>query len=204
MTLANLPQQRKPKKRRAAILLCVALGIGLPICFLHRRDPSFLSGALSQVPFVRDFVSVPPATRPYGMAPQAFSAYLRACKTANVSPFRISQTIGDDARSVGYHKRDGILKIGGENIDYCAAVDLAVFGLNESQIARFQSALSREGFANFYRHGGKWTGDEHIHAIYGSLKMKSQLEEQTRDWLSERRENGSPKLNWEKKFRALN
>ncbi len=198
------PTQPKLSKRLRALSACVALGTAIALGLGHQHDPSFLNGALSQVPLVRDFFAVAPAKRPYGMAPQAFAAYLRACKTANIDPFRIGQTIGDDPRSVGYHRRDGVLKIGGENIEYCAAVDLAVFGLNGPQITQFQNALAQEGFASFYRHEGKWAGDEHIHAIYGRLKMKPQLAGQTRDWLRTRHKQNLPHLPWENQFRALN
>jgi hypothetical protein len=139
--------------------------------------------------------------RPYGMAPVAFEAYTRACYRAGIHPDRIGQTIGDHPLSRGYHKRDGVLVISREKVDYCAAVDLGVFDLSEAQIKRFLNELARQGFACWYRHGGKWTGGEHIHAIYALLPMKPQLRGQVRQFLQERRRAGLRPLKWEVKLR---
>ena len=132
--------------------------------------------------------------RPFRMAPQAFAAYERACRRADVNIERIGQTIGDALDSVGYHRRDSVLKMAGENVEYCAAVDLAVAGLSEKQIARWCASLAREGFAPFYRHKGKWKHKRHIHAIYAKLRMKPQLRRQVREFLAQRRDDGLPRL----------
>jgi hypothetical protein len=96
----------------------------------------------------------PRATRPYGMAPVAWQAYLRACDRAGIHPFRIGQTIGDDPRSVGYHKRDGVLRVGKEKFDYTAAVDLGTQDLPPQKINAFVEEIAAHGFAAIYRHMG--------------------------------------------------
>ena len=116
------------------------------------------------------------------MAPQAFAAFMRACNRMKVTPYRIGQTIGEHPRSVGYHRRDGVLKIKGQNIDYTAAVDLGAQDMTPVQIQRFLDVMAWEGFAVWYRSGPRWKNGEHIHAIYGALKMKPQLEGQMRDF----------------------
>jgi hypothetical protein len=140
--------------------------------------------------------------RPYGMAPQAFEAYLTACRQAGVSPARIGQTIGDHPRSVGYHKRDGIVKVGGETIEYTAAVDLAAFELPEWQRQKFLRALAKNGFAAWYRSGPRWKNGEHIHAIYASLPMKPQLRGQVTEWLRDRRIARQRPYAWETALRC--
>ncbi|HVF84354.1 MAG TPA: hypothetical protein VM821_00120, partial [Abditibacteriaceae bacterium] len=96
--------------------------------------------------------------RPYGMAPQAFKDYVRACARARINPRRISQTIGSDPRSVGYHRRDGVVVQNRRKVAYCAAVDVDTAGLRTGQIRRLCVALAREGFAAFYRRGAAWEG----------------------------------------------
>lgn len=142
-------------------------------------------------------------TRPYGMAPQAFYAFVRACNGAKIHPWRIGQTIGDHPLSVGYHKKDGVVKWKGDLFDYCAAVDLGTSDLNNYQIQLFLEALAQQGFAAFYRHEGKWKGREHIHAIYGLLPMKSQLCGQVKQFLRERRAARKKSLKWARKFKSL-
>ena len=142
--------------------------------------------------------------RPYGMVPQAFKDYVRACARARVNPHRISQTIGNDPRSAGYHQRDGVVVQNRRKIAYCAAVDVDIGGLRAGQIRRLCVSLAREGFAAFYRRGDAWEGDEHIHAVYGAVKMKPQLQQQVRQFLRERRENGFRRLWWVRKFRRRN
>ena len=139
-------------------------------------------------------------TRPYGMAPVAWNAYLRACRQAKIHPLRVGQTIGNHPRSVGYHKRDGVLRVGKERVDYSAAVDLGTWDLTPAQINSFVDALADQGFAAFYRHKGKWKGGEHIHAIYAFLPMKPQLQLQVKEFLqSRKREGKSPK--WRAKLK---
>jgi hypothetical protein len=138
--------QRKPRSRfpLLTLLLCLVLGAGAVWWFRSGRKPVSLATLratlppvpqlsqlprLSQLPSGETFMlKPPPLTRPYGMAPQAFAAFMRACNRMKVSPYRIGQTIGNHPRSVGYHQRDGVLKVNGQNIDYCAAVDLGAQG----------------------------------------------------------------------------
>lgn len=136
------------------------------------------------------------------MAPQAFSAFVRASHNAKIHPWRIGQTIGEHPLSAGYHKRDGITKWKGEAFDYCTAVDLGTSDLNDYQIKLFLEALAEQGFAAFYRHEGKWQGREHIHAIYALLPMKSQLRGQVKQFLRERRAARKKTLRWARKFKA--
>ncbi len=140
-------------------------------------------------------------TLPYGMAPPAFKAFVRACHRAKIHPWRIGQTIGEHPLSVGYHRQDGVWRLNKMPFDYCAAVDLGTSDLNETQIKVFLEELAKQGFASFYRHGGKWKGREHIHAIYALLPMKIQLRRQVREFLRERRAAKKPNLKWAKRWR---
>lgn len=142
-----------------------------------------------------------PVSRPYGMAPAAFDGLLRACNNARIHPRRVGQTIGDHPFSAGYHHRDGIVKFRGQRIDYTAAVDLGTTDLERAQIARFLEALAAQGFAAWYREKGQWRGHEHIHAIYGPLRMKWQLQGQMRQWELQRRREGKRRYRWQKRWR---
>ena len=143
----------------------------------------------------------PRLTRPYGMAPAAFEGFKRACFAAHVHPNRIGQTIGDYPLSAGYHKRDGTLQYRGQTLDYTAAVDLGTSDLTRPQIERLLEALARQSFAAFYREGGKWRGQEHIHAIYAPLPMKPQLRAQVREWRQKRKRQNKPLYSWQRKYR---
>jgi len=123
-----------------------------------------------------------------------------ACGEAKIHPFRLGQTIGDHPLSVGYHHRDGVVKFRGERLDYTAAVDLDTNDLKRAQLNRFLESLARQGFAAFYREGGKWRGREHIHAIYAPLPMKSQLQSQVREWEESRRRAGKRRYRWQKRW----
>ena len=128
----------------------------------------------------------------------AFKAYTHACRKTGISPDRLTQTIGDSPRSFGYHLKDGTLKVNGQRIDYCAATDFRTSDLSPAQIVRFVRALDSQGFAVWYRHGGKWQGSEHIHAVYALLPMKAQLRRQVRLYLREE------KPDWARKWRQRN
>lgn len=140
-------------------------------------------------------------TRPYGMAPAAFDAFLRACNNAQIHPHRIGQTIGDHPLSVGYHRRDGTVSFRGQKLDYTAAVDLGTEDLSRAQLTRFLESLAAQGFAAFYRENGKWRGREHIHAIYAPLPLKPQLQKQVREWESKRRRARKPIYDWQRRWR---
>lgn len=140
-------------------------------------------------------------SRPYGMASAAFDGLLRACNNARIHPYRINQTIGDHPASVGYHHRDGAVIFRGQKIDYTAAVDVETADLNSPQITQFLESLAAQGFASFYREKGKWRGREHIHAIYGPLRMKPQLQSQMREWETARRGAGKKRYRWQKRWR---
>lgn len=179
----------------AAIYAVVGL---LVLAMIGRVRPGLLPPQLGR------FASLAPTrlSRPYGMAPVAWKAYLRACDRAGVHPHRIGQTIGNHPRSKGYHHLDGRWT-GGLRTDYCAAVDIGVWGLSQNRIARFCVQLTRQGFAPFYRRGAKWKDGEHIHAIYALLPMKPQLRGQVNEFLRARHHRGLPRLKWEKKLRVM-
>jgi hypothetical protein len=160
-----------------------------------------VSSALNgQIP--RLTLSGPPRMeRPYGMAPEAFRAYIRACNNAKVHPWRIGQTIGSHPRSVGYHHKDGTIIEDGVRYDYTAAIDLGGIDLSDARRKIFLEALARQGFAAFWRASKNWKGNEHIHAIYCLIPMKPQLRGQVLEWVEERRDEGKPRLRWIRKLR---
>lgn len=124
--------------------------------------------------------------RPYGMAPAAFDAYIRACFHADISPDRITQTIGRAAASAGVHHRDGILFEGARPVPYCAAVDISTRDLSRVQIRSLLHQLATQGFAAWYRHTGSFASNRHIHAIFAGLKMKRELQRQVLAFLNDR------------------
>ena len=191
----NPPQPGQPHKKRNLLAVAV-LGAGLT-CLV---TANYRYGWRWSGPFAYFLPRPAHLTRPYGIAPEAFNAFVRACAHAGVSPDRITQTIGDFPLSKGYHHRDGTLLKHGVEYDYTAATDIHVMGLNDAQITRLLHELAQQGFACWYRHGGHWTGDEHIHAVYALLPMKSQLQRQVRLFLHERREAGLQPLKWERKL----
>lgn len=138
-------------------------------------------------------------TRPYGMAPVAFRAFLQACNAAKVSPLRVSQTLGDNPRSKGYHLQDGTI----QGQPYSAAVDLGVNDLTPAKRGELLEALARCGFATWFRSGPRWNNDEHVHAVYAGLPMKPQLQEQVRLWNRQRQQGGRKTLRWQKKWRRF-
>lgn len=144
-------------------------------------------------------VPQPRLARPYGMAPAAFNGFVHACYRARIHPNRIGQTIGDHPLSVGYHKRDGVVKFRGQKLDYTAAVDIGTSDLTRAQINVFLEALASQGFAAFYREKGKWRGHEHIHAIYARLEMKPQLRGQLEEWNRKRRRARRKTYPWQLK-----
>lgn len=126
--------------------------------------------------------------RKYGFAPNAFSAYIRACFRAGINPDRVSQTIGNAPASAGYHKKDGVVIIDGVKYDYCAATDIGVRDsdydfLSDKEIKALLTELGKEGFAAWYRN---WPGNKHIHMVYCGLAMKSQLRGQVHDYLNKK------------------
>ena len=188
--------QHNPRFRRVLMVLIALSALVLGVLLTQQNTRWFQSVPLPRV--------VPQKlSRPYGMAPVAWQAYLRACKTAKIHPNRIGQTLGDHPNSVGYHKRDGVLQRSKEKIDYTAAVDLGVLDLTPQQTNAFVDALASQGFAAFHRHEGKWKGNEHIHAIYAFLPMKPQLQIQVGEFLRARRKAKKP-VKWEKKLRRQN
>ena len=202
---ANIRGGARPRPRFAAFcLLALSASVAITGTLLVLLSTGRVRPGLLPPQFGRLALLAAPArlSRPYGMAPVAWKAYLRACDRAGVHPNRIGQTIGNHPRSKGYHHLDGRWT-GGLRTDYCAAVDIGIWSLSQQRIARFCVALSRQGFAPFYRHGAKWKDGEHIHAIYALLPMKPQLRGQVNEFLRVRRRHGLPRLKWEKKLRRM-
>lgn len=116
----------------------------------------------------------------WGLAPAA-SDHLRCAGITSAS--QISQTIGNAAASAGTHAQDGTIS----GAAYCAATDIRVGGLTESQVHALVDRLTTQGFAAYYRNPGHdgWPSTEarHIHAIYAGVPMKASLRAQVRDWL---------------------
>ena len=122
--------------------------------------------------------------RPKGMTPAMFESWIRACFYAEVSPDRVTQTIGNAKASAGYHAKDGQITINGAvKINYCAAVDFSVRGLTRSQIKKLLENLAKQGWVAWFR---DWEGNEHIHAVYVGIYMKPQLAAQVIDFLNDR------------------
>jgi hypothetical protein len=187
-------------KRRLifSLLVCASISSVIGLWMYLQRHPQ--TAARWSVP--PQFITPAPwrLSRPHGMAPVAFAAYVRACNNAQIHPFRIGQTIGDHPRSVGYHKRDGVILVNGQKEEYCAAIDLGTWDLEDARINRFVRELGKQGFAAWYRHGPNWKNGEHIHAIYAFLPMKRQLRGQVLLYLREERAAGRP-VRWERKMR---
>lgn len=177
--------------RRLSISLFGLISVLLSASFLWLRPPPAPASRAGAMPRL---------SRPYGMAPAAFNGFVRACLRAKIHPFRIGQTIGDHPLSVGYHHRDGVVFWHRRRLDYSAAVDLGVSDLTPRQRNRFLEALASQGFAAFYRQGGKWRGHEHVHSIYAPLHMKQQLQAQMREWEWQRRRMGKRRYRWQKRW----
>ncbi|MCU1280799.1 MAG: hypothetical protein JWM53_4345 [bacterium] len=129
--------------------------------------------------------STPPVATPeaallkWGMHPRASDAM----RSIGISASRIMQTIGNAAASAGTHAQDGVVN----GHPYCAATDISVSGLTNTQIRNLLEKLGRVGFAAWYRWPGHdgWPSYDvrHIHAVYANARMKSSLRSQVRSWL---------------------
>jgi hypothetical protein len=129
--------------------------------------------------------SAPPVATPdaallkWGIHPRASDAL----RSIGISSSRIMQTIGNAAASAGTHAQDGV--VNGQ--PYCAATDISVSGLSNTQIRNLLEKLGRVGFAAWYRWPGHdgWPSYDvrHIHAVYANAKMKTSLRSQVRSWL---------------------
>ena len=133
-----------PKKLRKfaafiALLGCILLGVFGGAALLRFAAPETFQRVGMRI-------VAPRLSRPDGMHPVAFGAFVRACNEARVQPFRIGQMLGDDPRSFGYHRRDGTFRESGARREYSAAVDIGVWDLNETQIARFCRRAGAAGF----------------------------------------------------------
>ena len=129
--------------------------------------------------------STPPVATPdaallkWGIHPRASDAL----RSIGISASRIMQTIGNAAASAGTHAQDGVVN----GHPYCAATDISVSGLSNTQIRNLLEKLGRVGFAAWFRWPGHdgWPSYEvrHIHAVYANARMKSSLRSQVRSWL---------------------
>ena len=115
----------------------------------------------------------------WGLHPRASDAL----RSIGISASRIMQTIGHAAASAGTHAQDGVVN----GHPYCAATDISVSGLSNTQIRHLLEKLGRVGFAAWFRWPGHdgWPSYEvrHIHAVYANARMKSSLRSQVRSWL---------------------
>ncbi|MGZ3439865.1 MAG: hypothetical protein ACXVDD_10120, partial [Polyangia bacterium] len=148
------------------------------------RNP--LAQPLAEAPIgARSVDGAPPAVTPdaailkWGLHPRASDAL----RSIGVSAGRIMQTIGNAAASAGTHRQDGVVN----GHPYCAATDISVSGLSNTQIRHLLEKLGRVGFAAWFRWPGHdgWPSSEvrHIHAVYANARMKTQLRSQVRSWL---------------------
>lgn len=183
---------------------CVALGFGFGSGQWHLPrlgGSGVISGALNGRMPGLSLGGPQRLERPFGMAPEAFRAYVRACNNARVHPWRIGQTIGNHPKSAGYHLRDGFITEEGRRYEYSAAVDLGGLDMSDARRDIFLECLAKQGFAAFWRSGPKWKDGEHIHAVYCLIPMKPQLRAQVIEWLDERRVEDKPRLRWIRKLR---
>lgn len=77
-----------------------------------------------------------------------------------VEDWQITQGWGSARASAGFHSAEG--KVDGHS--YSSCVDLT-FGLADRG-REFYARLVEAGFCPFYRYGGSWAGNEHIHAVF--------------------------------------
>lgn len=128
-----------------------------------------------------------PRQRPYGMHPDAWDAFLRACVAANQPARRIVQTIGNAPASAGTHARDGSADLGGgKSANYSAATDIGCREYTDEQNAWFRLKLIEAGFVAYWRHGGSWAGNEHFHVVWPGCAMKASLRDQVHQFLAHR------------------
>ncbi len=126
--------------------------------------------------------------RPYGMAEDAFPAYIQAFFDAGINPEktkqgapRIAQTIGHAEASAGTHAQDGNDQFGH---DYTCALDISVrHDLTQAQIEKLLQCLWSEGFCAWWRHTGSFADNPHVHAIWAGDRMKRILRDQVHDFL---------------------
>jgi hypothetical protein len=111
---------------------------------------------------------------------------------AHIVPNRIGQTIGDDPRSKGYHRQDGIWN--GE--PYCAAVDL---GVNDLSPAKRTDLLELRLMKVSLPGIGAALAGASMNTFMLRMRaaMKPQLREQVRKWNRERAESGHKSLLWQ-------
>jgi hypothetical protein len=137
------------------------------------------SAAVSSDRFVDDPVAPRLTLLKWGMHPRASNAM----RAIGISASRIMQTIGNARASAGTHRQDGTVN----GHPYCAATDISVRGLSNTQIRHLLERLGRVGFAAWYRQPGHdgWPSSQvrHIHAVYANAKMKTSLRSQVRSWL---------------------
>ena len=119
-------------------------------------------------------------TRPYGMHPDAWTAFLSACQAANCHPPRaILQTIGDAPASKGTHAKDGEV----DGHDYSAATDLRSRGYTTQQNEWFWLKLIEAGFVGWWRHTGSFADEPHFHVVWPGCAMKATLRSQVHSFL---------------------
>jgi len=134
------------------------------------------------------------------MHPRCFPAYTLACFKAGINPekgtrpngkpgSRIMQILGDAEASAGTHASDGTYRNSkGQEIQYCAAIDVRSTDLSIPECDRLQLAFIECGFAAYRRYYGKFANNQHFHIIYQDVPMKRSLRNQSHSFY--RRRNG--------------
>lgn len=102
-----------------------------------------------------------------------------ALRRAGLSAADVSQGLGHARASKGTHEHE-------PGSSYTAAVDIRTGGKSQAEIKSTLEKLWAQGFAAWYRSGPKWSGNEHIHAVYAGVPMKDMLESQVSDFINGR------------------
>lgn len=122
--------------------------------------------------------------RPNGMTYAAWASYLSACYLAKIDPDRVMQTVGTAAASAGTHLADGtLINELGQRESYTGAVDLRTKDLTKAQIERLLDQLFSHGFFAWWRHTGSFAENQHIHACFVRLHLKTSLRQQFHDFV---------------------
>lgn len=118
-------------------------------------------------------------TCPWGMHPDAWAAFLRACSAANETPRHIVQTIGNAPASCGTHLQDGT-----DPVPYSAATDIRSSTYTTEQNEWFRLQMIHQGFVPYWRHTGSFAANQHFHVVWPGCKMKASLRSQVHDFLA--------------------
>lgn len=96
-----------------------------------------------------------------------------ALRRAGLGEADVSQGLGDAAASAGTHLAE-------PGSRYTASVDIRTSGRSSGEIRKIVSDLRAQGFAAWYRN---WPGNQHIHAVYAGVPLKSSTSQQVQAFL---------------------